>query len=142
MSPFISLLRGALATAVFVGVLTLGTIAQSGADEELGVLAGTVVVPDGMLPHEVQDAAVMTLAGREWGIRHKDEERVVGYLKHRSNEATVTLIYRDSKVEVYCVGWAIDKRTGARKKPEQPKGWLKNIMADLTKNLNQMSTTR
>ena len=34
-------------------------------------------------------------------------------------------------VEIHCVGWKINKKTGERKKPEQPEGWLENIQADL-----------
>jgi hypothetical protein len=83
----------------------------------------------------------MVLAARQWNIREKADGRVAGYLKHRSNEATVTLVYDATKVDVYCVGWAIDKKTGERKKPEQPKGWLKNIQSDLTKVFNRTLTS-
>lgn len=79
----------------------------------------------------------MALSAREWGIKAKTDDRVVGYLKHRSSEATVTLIYNESKIDLFCVGWQIDKKTGVRGKPEQPKGWLNYIKGDITKIFNR-----
>ena len=69
-------------------------------------------------------------------MQSETDDRVVGYLKHRSNEAKVTLVYSTAKVEIHCVGWKINKKTGERKNPELPKGWLENIQADLVVNLN------
>ena len=109
---------------------------------DMGQSAGSVPVPAGLSQTEVQDAIVMVLSARQWGVKEKTTERVVGYLKHRSNEATVTLIYDTSKIDIYCVGWKIDKKTGNREKPEQPAGWLKNIKGDLVKTFNRLATVK
>jgi hypothetical protein len=85
----------------------------------------------------VQEVAVQTLIGREWAVDSKSTGEVVGYLKHRSNEALVTLKYDATKVDIYWVGYEINKKTGERKKPEQPTGWLNNIKKDLAKRLTQ-----
>jgi hypothetical protein len=66
----------------------------------------------------------------------------VAYLKHRSNEATLTLVYSATKVDLFCVGWKIDKNTGAHLKPEQPAGWLKYIREDLGRLLLQESSAK
>lgn len=123
-----------LAFAAFV----LCSVQRAAAEDasQLGEPAGEVAVPPGISKGDVQNAIVATLLGRQWGVTSKSDGRVVGYLKHRTHEATVTLIYTTTQVEVYCVGWLIDKSTGARLHPEQPRGWLKNIRSDLTKRLN------
>lgn len=127
-------------------VLALGAslpaFAATAAAEGKGEFINAVPVPEGLSESEVQSAIVATLLGRQWGVKSKADGVVVGYLKHRSNEATVTLTYDTSKVELYCVGYEINKKTGVRKNPELPKGWLKNIQADLTKNFNRAITLK
>lgn len=125
--------RVLVAAAITLCFLRVGAAENS----ELGQSAGTVSVPAGVSKTEVRDAIVAALSDREWGIKEKTDDRVVGYLKHRSNEATVTLIYDQSKIDLFCVGYQIDKKTSAREKPEQPKGWLNNIKGDITKILNR-----
>ncbi len=142
MNVYCRTLRCTFAVAAFALSLCAASPGRAADDDELGSPAGTVAVPDGLLPNEVQDAMVLTLSNRGWEIKDKAEARVVGYLKKRSNEATVTLIYRASKIEVYCAGWEIDKNTGQHKKPEQPAGWLKNIRNDLTKNLSRIPVAK
>ena len=127
-----------LAFAMAAGIFASPALAA----EDIGQSVASIPVPAGLSSADVQEAIVMTLAGRQWGIKSREADRVVGYLKHRSNEATVTLIYSTTQVELFCVGWQIDKRTGARQKPEQPRGWLKNIQVDLTKNLNRAVTQK
>ena len=129
--------------AFLASALVLLSAPLSAADDpELGVAAGTVLVPEGKSATEVQDAIVHALLGRQWEVKQKGSDRVVGYLKHRTNEATLTLIYSTTKVELFCVGWQIDKKTGRREKPEQPKGWLNNIRTDLGKILNRPASSR
>ncbi|HVS51597.1 MAG TPA: hypothetical protein VHD62_04520 [Opitutaceae bacterium] len=111
-------------------------------DNELGESVGTVALPANVTPTEVKDAIVKAFTGREWGIKSQGSARVVGYLKHRSNEAQLTLVFDAQKVELFCLGWQIDKKTGAREKPELPKGWIGNIKSDLTKILNRITTTK
>lgn len=137
-------MRASLLLAALVLPLALVTPAQAGFEDikETGDLIATVPVPAGFTAAEVQEAIVATLLGRQWGVKSKEDGRVIGYLKHRSNEAKVTLVYDASKVELYCIGWEIDKKTGIREKPEQPKGWLKNIQGDLTKNFNRITTQK
>ena len=114
----------------------------AGDNDQRGVLFGTVSIPAGLSKSEVQNDIVKVLSGREWDIKAKDDASVVGYLKHRSNEATVTLVYDSASVEIYCVGWSIDKHTGERKEPQLPKGWLKYIRADLIRIFNKAAAQR
>lgn len=139
-----SCLRMIMPLAAFV--MSLGFVATANADyddiKETGTHVATIPVPTGFTAAEVQEAIVATLAGRQWGLKAREEGTVVGYLKHRSNEAKVTFNYDTSKVDLYCIGWQVDKKTGVREKPEQPKGWLKNLQADLTKHFNRITTQK
>ena len=132
--------RCALLATAFI--LVLAAAAPAHAEENIGKLTGSLPVPAGLSKGDVKDAIVMSLSSREWGIKAKTDERVVGYLKHRSNEATVTLIYDATKIDIYCTGWAIDKKTGERKKPEIPEGWLKYIKGDIVKAFNRTVTSK
>lgn len=137
MQPtLLGFVSGPLRAVAIAAAFCALTLPAPAASEDIGYYYGTVMVPEGLSGKEVQTAILRTLIEREWGVQKKSPGEVVGYLKHRSNEATVTLTYDDMKVDIHCVGWAINKRTGERRRPEQPMGWLKNIQTDLTKNLN------
>jgi hypothetical protein len=129
-------LRCVLAAATVALVFGFSPLSGQTANADLGESAGTIVVPSGTSAAEVQATIVAALSYRKWEIKAKTADRVVGYLRHGKNEATLTVIYDTTKVELYCVGWLVDKNTGAREKPEQPKRWLKYINEDLTRNLN------
>src|SRR5262245_30505970 len=108
MNTSTSPLRRAFAVATFILSVLIVSAAQP---SELGEPAGSVEVPAGFSKADVRDTIVAVLVGREWGVKDKTDDRVVGYLKHRSNEATVTLIFTETKVDLFCVGWEIDKKT-------------------------------
>lgn len=135
-----SLTRWAAWLLALVLGLSLAARTWAADADDKGQLFATVPVPAGLSSGEVSDAIVATLMGRQWGVKSKSDGQVIGYLKHRSNEATVTMFYDTSKVDIYCVGYQIDKTTGTREKPEQPKGWLKNLQSDLTKRFNKAVT--
>ena len=122
---------GALASLWFVPV---GVYAAAAG--ELGEAVGSISVPGKRSEAEVQDVLVRALIGRQWEVVSKGPDRVVGYLKHRGNEATLTFVYSTSKIDMFCVGWKIDK-AGVRQKPEQPKGWLNYIKGDISKILSR-----
>ncbi len=130
-----------LATAFVLSIFNV-TVRAASADDEVGQSAGYVVVPSGTTATEVQDAIVIALGGRGWGIKSNTSDRVVGYLKQRSNEAQLTLVYSTSKIDIFCLGWDINKNTGERKKPEIPRGWIKNIQADITRILSLTVTNK
>ena len=131
--------RHALAAVIFAVVASVGWAAES---TDLGQAAGNVSVPSGLSRAQVQTAAEQALIGRQWEVKSKADDRVVGYLKHRSNEATLSLVLTDKQVEIFCVGWQINKKTGVREKPEQPTGWIKYIKGDLTKIMARASGTK
>ncbi len=111
-------------------------------NEELGEHFADIAVPAGLTKEEIQNAIVQALTSREWEIKQKTDRRVVGYLNHRGNEATVTMLLGADQVEIYCEGWAVNKRTGERIKPEQPRGWLKFLQRSLTKAFAEMAPRR
>lgn len=111
-------------------------VVHAAAAGELGEPAGSISVPGTRSEAEIQDVVVRALVGRQWEVVSKGPDRVVGYLKHRGNEATLTIVYSTAKIDLFCVGWKIDK-AGVRQKPEQPKGWLNYIKADISKILSR-----
>lgn len=120
------------------GFIALASAANSfAADANLGAPQGSVPVPASLSKDAVQGVIIETFVGRAWAIQEKADGKVVGYLKHRHSEATVTMVYDDKQVSLYSVGYEIDKTTGARKEPKQPEGWLKNLRSDLAKRLNK-----
>jgi len=110
-------------------------------DDEIGEHFESVPVPEGMTKEEIRDAIASVFAARTWIVKQKTDRRVVGYLKHRGNEATATLMFDGDQVEIYCVGWALNRR-GERAKPEQPRGWLGNLKKDLVRRFAEVSATR
>ena len=104
---------------------------------EMGPLAFTIPVPEGKISLKQVHAAVLQGAiAREWSVKEDTETKVVIYLLHRKNEATVTFLISEKSVEAYCVGYAVDK-SGNRKKPEQPEGWLNYLRREITKRINE-----
>lgn len=120
---------------VLAVLLALGSVTPASAADDYGTLVATIPAPDGVSAGGIKNAIVSTLAGRLWTVTEKSEEKVVGYLKHRSNEATVTFLVKGDSIELYCAGYEINKNTGERKRPEQPTGWLNNLRKDLAKQL-------
>jgi hypothetical protein len=131
-----------LVAAILLPFASVSKLLATDAIEGRGELVATIPVPADLTAPQVTEAIVNTLIGRQWGVKSRDGDAVVGYLKHRSNEAKVTLTFDSSNVQLYCIGWQIDKKTGVREKPELPKGWLKNIQADLVKNFNRAATLK
>jgi len=109
----------------------------SRADETpAGALAFSLDVPAGKLStKEVHDVVVAASVARQWSVKEDGAERIVIYLNHRKNEATVTYLISDKLIQAYCEGYATDGK-GTRKGPEQPTGWLNNLKKDISKGLN------
>lgn len=126
-----------LLSAMAALLLSLSFVPATSAADDVGQLFTTIPVPTGVQEEAVKEVLIRALAGRQWTLQSKEGDRVVGYLKHRRNEAQVTFIYTASQIQVFCKGWQIDKRTGAREKPEQPTGWLKFLQKDITRMLTE-----
>lgn len=132
------LTRAGLLAALLLSLALPGAVQ---ADDDLGPLADTLYVPDGATREDCKEVVAYSLAARGWTVRERTDERVIGYLKHRGNEAIATFILRDDTIEFYCLGYAIDKN-GNRKKPEQPRGWIGNLTRDINKRLGMRAATK
>lgn len=130
-------------TAAFLGCVAIAFIANAArADEDIGELYGTIPVVSGLTAKDVQNAIILSLGDRGWNIQSRSDERVVGYLKHRANEATVTLDYNENEIVIHCVGYEINKKTGERKRPEQPKGWLGFLRKSINQRLSEILVSK
>lgn len=125
---------------VLAAVTLFLTASVTRADETpAGALAFTLDVPAGKLStKEVHDVVVSASIAREWTVKEDGTERVVIYLNHRKNEATVTYLISDKQVQAYCEGYATNGK-GTRKGAEQPTGWLNNLKKDISKGLNSQA---
>lgn len=115
--------------------LLLGLFSSFARAAEAGQSVGSVPVPAGLTLAEVKEIAAISLVQRQWTVKEKTDNRVVGYLKHRGIEATLTLTFDTNAIQLFCEGWKINKE-GVRQKPELPDGWINNIKKDLAKRLN------
>lgn len=109
--------------------------------EDIGEPAGTIFVPAGLSLEDVRSVITLSLAQREWTVKERFDNRVVGVLVHRGRDARLTLNFDTEKVDLYCVGWRLN-RSGERVRPEQPEGWIKNITKDITERLNLRALTK
>lgn len=129
---FRSTYRFVLAAAAFLAALGFARAA----DKPVGEFAYSLPVPAGNLAlKDVHDVVLKASIGRSWTVKDDSEDRVVVYLNHRKNEATVTYLISPEKIDVYCEGYATNGK-GVRKGPEQPTGWLKYLKQDITKGLD------
>lgn len=106
-----------------------------------GPQVGTVPVPSGYSAAQVKEVVAQSFLAREWAVKIKTDDRVVGYLNHRGNEATLTVQIDAGQLTFFCDGWAVDK-AGKRIKPEEPKTWIANMKKDVTKRLMAPPATR
>jgi hypothetical protein len=126
-----------IAAVTFAGLLP---VPAPNSTADMGPLAFTIPVPEGKVSLKQVHAAVLQGAlGREWNVKQDTETKVIIYLLHRRNEATVTFLISAASVEAYCVGYVVDK-SGNRVKPEQPEGWLKNLRQDIAKGINEAAS--
>lgn len=120
-----------------LALLTFTPAAVAADDAAIGPVAFTIALPEGKVSREqAHDAVVRAAIGREWNVKEDHKARVVVYLLHRRNEATVTFLISGEAIEAHCVGYAVDK-AGNREKPEQPTGWLNYLKRDITKAVNE-----
>ncbi len=135
------LLRTPLPILAILGAVAFAPVlaAADDASTDMGPLAFTISVPEGKLTlKQIHDAVIRAAIGREWSVKEDNDTKVVVYLLHRKNEATVTFQITEKSVEAYCAGYAVDKN-GQRKKPEQPAGWLNYLKKDITKAITEAS---
>lgn len=118
-----------------VSLLLGSLVSPVRAAAEAGKSFGSVAVPAGLSVTDVKEVIVVSLVQRTWTVAEKTDAKVVGTLKHRGIDATITLTFSASSVEIYCEGWKIDK-AGVRTKPDIPDGWAENIKKDINKRLN------
>jgi hypothetical protein len=133
---FTSLVSRISLIAVAAFCFSVGSV-RAADPQPAGQLAYTIPVPTGKLSlKQVHDVVLAAAVGRAWGVKEDTNDKIVIYLNHRKNEATVTFLITDKDITAYCEGYATDGK-GHRKGPEQPKGWLKYLQEDITKGLNK-----
>lgn len=130
------LLRAGLFAIVFALVTGAARSATAPAQSEHGLVAGTVIVPEGLKKEDVQQAILLAATGRGWAVRERTDDRVVLFLEQGNWRSTLTLTYDAKEVQIYSNSGKPDK-TGGIKKQAIPEGWVKFLKTDISKNLGQ-----
>ena len=129
--------RAGYLTATAILFFFFSAALMRGADAApAGIPAFRIEVPGTKLSvQEVHNIVMAASVQRQWGVKEDTAEKIVIYLSHRKNEATVTYLFSEKHIQAYCEGFATDGK-GTRKGPEQPTGWLTRLKNDITKSLN------
>lgn len=114
------------------------------ANENLGELYAEIELRSGISKSEYREALRAVLKEREWTILQDVDQRVVATQKREANsiaffsqpghDATITLIFTGKAVNIYCVGWELN-RDGERTKPALPRSSLGRLRRDLDNRL-------
>jgi hypothetical protein len=94
---------------------------------------GSVAIPAGLSQNDVKESIIAAFVGREWTVRDSAGDHVTGTIKHRGQEAILTVNFSASQADLLCQGWEINS-AGAHTKFELPKRWIEYIKSDLAKN--------
>lgn len=100
---------------------------------------GTITVPAGAKLDKVAMAVRSAFLGRKWGILRDESGVIIGHLKHRKWDATLTVEFDEKQIKIYSDSWEVTDR-GVRIKPDLNEGWLKNIKNDISIGLGIMPT--
>lgn len=124
------LVRLAAVLLAAIGLFSASALAADASASAPGPQVGTVAIPAGYAKKDVRELIALCLTAREWSVKDKSDDYVVGYLNHRGVEATLTLSFDDKLVTLNCDAWKVDK-AGKRLKPDDAKTWVANIKKDL-----------
>jgi len=128
-------LRSTLSLLLALASFALAATLSRADTAPTGAFAFSVDVPAGKLSAEELRAVVLKATiNRGWTVKEDSTEKVVVYLNHRKNEATVTFVLSDKAIQAYCEGYATNG-SGVRKGPEQPTRWLNYLKEDLIKDV-------
>jgi len=91
---------------------------------------GMMVMPKGVTAKQVKVAIVAALTNRKWLVKSADDSTVVGYLKHRGTEATLTFRYDENEIEIISDSYEIDS-DGKRLERKNPIRWIDYLKQDI-----------
>ncbi len=91
---------------------------------------GMMVMPKGVTAKQVKVAIVAALTNRKWLVKSADDSTVVGYLKHRGYDATLTFRYDENEIEIISDSFRIDS-DGKRLERRNPTVWINNLKNDI-----------
>lgn len=134
MTTSLFLRSWAAMAAAFCFLSAVMTAADSSAPETPGPLVGTLLIPAVYSAAQVKEAIARCFVGREWAVKIKTNDSVVGYLNHNGVEATMTVKIDNGQLTFFCDGWKVDK-AGKRIKAEEPKRWIANMKKDVSQSM-------
>ena len=113
-------------------LLLLAFAARVQADDETrgyGVAAGTVIVPAGLSPKEIQRGIMEAGAEEDFIVKARDDEKVVLYREDGRWTVALTFTYTTEEIQIY----SKSVRSGEAKLPER---WIKKLKKQISQRLN------
>ena len=119
--------------SVFALLLCL-SVPSHAEDEErnLGVAAGTVIVPAGLSTKEVQRGIMEAGASEDFIVKARDDEKVVLFREDGRWTVALTLTYTTEEIQIY----SKSVRGGEAKLPER---WIKKLRKVISQRLNTVA---
>jgi hypothetical protein len=123
-----------IAGALLVGLLLSASTPAAQASPDQGVPEGMLTVAPGASARQVKEAIVMALQGRHWTVESADGSSVVGFLKHRDYEATLTFQYDANTITITSDSYRVDG-SGRHVEEAIPSRWIKYLKKDIPRFL-------
>ena len=118
-----------------------GTVVGSSTVEQYNQNPMTVTIPSNLSPQEVEQTMVLTLKGRQWTVLQQSPQAVVGQLNHRQFQAKTTLKVDGDVIRILSDSYYKGDES-TKLEPGVPKGWLKNLQADLRTRLTRQAAQK
>ena len=94
-----------------------------------------MTVAAGATLSQVKNAIVSALKKRGWTVKSASDSTIVGYLKHRGYEATLTFHFDEKLIDIVSDSFEIDS-DGKHVRRKNPTRWIKYLEQDIPRNLS------
>jgi len=113
--------------------LSIGSLLRA-ADQPPGTFAFSVSAPPKFSVRAIHDAAIHAATHRGWAIKDDKERQIVIELVHGKDDAVITFLVADDKVDAYCQSYKLV--SGQRQPADQPKRWFKYLVEDINREFH------
>jgi hypothetical protein len=132
-----SLLRSLTLTAALgacsVGLGVVPAMAVT-AVAEGPLYVGELTMPPSASASLVKNAITTALTKRGWTVKLADDATVVGYLRHRGIDSTLTFHYDAQHIDILSDSYKVESG-GALGERANPHGWIDNLKHDIPRYL-------
>ncbi|MGH7996846.1 MAG: hypothetical protein ACREFX_10880 [Opitutaceae bacterium] len=94
---------------------------------------GSVALPPALSPGGAQRAIFAALANRQWTVVSVTPGVIVAHLLHRHIDATLTIRYSSSRVDIYAESYLVGHHPQDRILPYVRRDWIHNLEHDIAR---------